>query len=64
MPIAHALRSLFAGTLEKIRDINRKYATPRITMSLPVRLALLALRVYLLVLVGLLAYKFIVTLSR
>nr|WP_294506937.1 hypothetical protein [uncultured Rhodopila sp.] len=64
MPIAHALRSLFAGNLEKIRDINRKYATPRITMSLPVRLALLALRVYLLVLVGLLAYKFIVTLSR
>ena len=64
MPIAHALRSLFAGNLEKIRDINRKYATPRIAMSLPVRLALLALRVYLLLLVGLLVYKFTITLMQ
>jgi hypothetical protein len=43
----------------KISDINRRYAQPRIEMSRAVRLSLLALRVYLLFLVVLLAYRFI-----
>jgi hypothetical protein len=42
----------------KIREINRRYATPRIKLSRWVRLALLALRLYLIMLVILLAYKF------
>jgi hypothetical protein len=42
-----------------IADINRRYHAPRIGMSLAVRLSLLALRVYLLFLVGLMIYKFI-----
>jgi hypothetical protein len=43
----------------KIRQINQHYAEPRIEMSGAVKLSLLALRIYLLVLVGLLVYKFI-----
>lgn len=45
--------------IETIREINRKYATPGIEMSRAVRTALLALRIYLIVLVCLLVYKFI-----
>ncbi len=45
--------------VETIREINRKYATPGIEMSRAVRMALLALRIYLIVLVCLLVYKFI-----
>jgi hypothetical protein len=43
----------------KIREINLRYAKPNIEMSTPVRLSLLALRIYLLLLVGLMVYKFI-----
>jgi hypothetical protein len=46
------------GWLEKIREINRKYATPRITMSRTVKFSLLMLRLYLVFLVILLGYKF------
>jgi hypothetical protein len=46
------------GWADKIDEINRKYATPRITMSPGVRIALLFLRLYLVFLVLLLAYKF------
>jgi hypothetical protein len=59
MSISHALRSMVAGQVEHVRAINRRYAKPRLTMSPAVRWALLSLRLYLLTLVGLLAYKFI-----
>ena len=55
--------SLVARHFEKIREINRRYATPRIEMSGTVRLALLVLRIYLFTLVGLLVYKFITVLT-
>jgi hypothetical protein len=42
-----------------IREINKKYATPRIKMTKWVSIALLGLRIYLIVLVIILAYKFI-----
>jgi hypothetical protein len=41
-----------------IREINQKYAKPRIKMTKWVRLALLGIRLYLIVLVLILAYKF------
>ena len=48
-----------AGSLiAKVREINRRYAKPRITMSPGVKLALLGLRLYLILLVVLLGYKF------
>jgi hypothetical protein len=46
------------GWADKIAEINHRYATPRIKMSRGVRLALLFLRLYLVFLVLLLAYKF------
>jgi hypothetical protein len=42
----------------KIREINQRYATPRIKLSRWTRVALLALRLYLITLVILLAYRF------
>ncbi len=46
-----------------IAEINRRYQTPRIAMSPAVRLSLMALRVYLLFLVGLMIYRFVVLVS-
>lgn len=45
--------------MKTVRDINRKYRKPRLTMTKAVRLSLLVLRIYLLVLVLLIIYKFI-----
>jgi len=50
--------SIIRGWTGKISEINRKYATPKIRMSRGVRFALLMLRVYLILLVLLLGYKF------
>jgi hypothetical protein len=50
--------SVMRGWTDKITEINQKYATPRIKMSRGVKIALLFLRVYLVLLVVLLGYKF------
>jgi hypothetical protein len=59
MLAAQALYRMFVRQVDHIRAINRRYAQPRLAMSPAVRWALLSLRLYLLTLVGLLAYKFI-----
>jgi len=46
-----------------IAEINRRYQTPRISMSPAVRLSLMALRVYLLLLVGLMVFRFVTLVS-
>lgn len=46
------------GFFRQVREINKKYATPKIKMTPMVRYALLLLRIYLIVLVLLLGYKF------
>jgi hypothetical protein len=51
------VRSL-ARVARKFRSINARYATPRIAMSPAVRVSLFVLRVYLVMLVVLLVYKF------
>lgn len=48
---------------QRIREINQRYSKPHIEMSAGVRVSLMALRVYLLFLVGLMVYKFITLLS-
>lgn len=48
-------KSIFRG----FADINRRYAHPTIEMTPVVRVALFALRLYLILLVGLLVVKFI-----
>ena len=45
--------------LSKIREINQKYAVPRIKTSGAVGFALVFLRFYLFLLVGILLFKFI-----
>jgi hypothetical protein len=51
--------TIITNNLDKIRAINRRYANPRLAISPATRLCLLTLRLYLLFLVGLLAYKFV-----
>jgi len=45
----------------QIREINKRYATPHIRMTPSVRIILLALRFYLFLLIGLIVYKFIIS---
>jgi len=51
----------FNGIIQGVREVNRKYATPSIRMTKGIKLALFTLRIYLLLLVGLLVFKFVVT---
>ncbi len=50
--------SIIHESMGKIRNINQKYATPKIKLTGGAKIALLFLRLYLIFLVGLLAYKF------
>ena len=52
-----------ARARNKIREINEKYRTPKIKVSRGVKIALLFLRLYLLFLVVILAYKFATSLG-
>lgn len=52
---------VFRRQVEKITEINRKYEHPRLVVKKSTAFALLLLRLYLLFLVGLLIYKFVIT---
>jgi len=56
--IIETVKTVFANGVAAVVAINRKYAHPKITMSPAVKASLLLLRLYLLFLVVLLAYKF------
>ena len=45
--------------INKIREINLRYAKPKVEMSRAVKISLAVLRVYLFLLVVLMIYKFI-----
>ena len=64
MNFIYALRMMVARQVEQVHAINRRYAKPRLAMSAAVRWALLILRLYLLLLVGLLGYKFIIVVMQ
>jgi hypothetical protein len=51
--------NLIRGFFNKIHEINRRYAHPKIHQSRAVKIALLILRIYLLLLVVVLIYKFV-----
>jgi hypothetical protein len=53
------VRNWFKGRFSKIREINRKYDKPRVKMTKGVKVALFMLRLYLILLVGVLVLKFI-----
>lgn len=55
----HSLKRL----MRKIGEINYRYRTPRIEMSPGIKISLMALRIYLLVLVSVMVYKFILLVS-
>ncbi len=53
----------FRNFIGKIKEINDRYREPRIEMSGAVRVSLMALRLYLFVLVGLMVYKFVLVVT-
>jgi hypothetical protein len=53
--------SLLKGFFRKIHEINVRYQHPKIHQSRGVKIALFMLRVYLILLVLLLVYKFAIT---
>jgi len=54
---------LWVRRFSRIREINRKYSVPNVKMTRGVRVALLLLRIYLLLLVGILFFKFFTLLA-
>ena len=58
-PIHKKFITAIQNQIRIVRDINQKYATPRIKMTKWVKIALLGIRIYLIVLVIILAYKFV-----
>ena len=56
--VRNILRSVVWSRFYTIRQINKKYSTPRIKTTPMAKLALLMLRIYLILLVLILIYKF------
>jgi len=56
--LGHRIGSVLQRWTDKVAEINKKYETPRIRMSRGVKIALLFLRIYLILLILLLGYKF------
>ncbi len=56
-------KAFLSNRFRAVTEINRKYARPRIKMTRMVRWSLLLLRIYLIVLLLILAYKFILVLQ-
>jgi hypothetical protein len=56
--------NLFRSAAGTVRTINKKYGKPHIKMTPAVKFSLGLLRFYLLFLVGILVYKFVVTLHQ
>lgn len=57
------IKKFFTDTSAQIREINEKYAVPQIKTNVWTNFALIMLRVYLVVLILLLVYKFITVLK-
>jgi hypothetical protein len=59
-PIIHFI----SDTIQQIQKINKKYAVPHIKASKSVTFSLILLRLYLIFLVGILFYKFFMTIAQ
>jgi hypothetical protein len=57
--LIHGTANLIRNTIHEVRSINNRYKVPHAKMTKVVRFSLIMLRIYLLVLVGILFYKFI-----
>jgi len=58
------VKNFFRPHFGKIREINEKYAKPRVKMTRGVAVALFMLRLYLILLVGILVIKFITMVKK
>jgi len=54
----------FRNLIEAIREINKKYKTPRLKMTRMVSISLLMLRLYLIGMLLLLLYKFVTIVAQ
>jgi hypothetical protein len=52
-------RKFVRYNVDRLKLINKKYAVPKIEMSGAVKFSLLLLRLYLILLVGLMIFKFV-----
>ncbi len=52
------MKTFLGRRFSPLVEITRKYRTPRIKMTRATRIALLALRIYLIFIIGILVYKF------
>jgi hypothetical protein len=57
--IVFGIGNLFRNTRQEVRRINTRYSVPHARMTKGVKFSLMMLRIYLLVLIGILCYKFI-----
>ena len=57
-PGGESKAGFLASQLEKFNEINRRYAAPKITMTRMVKVSLIGLKIYLIFLILVLAYKF------
>jgi hypothetical protein len=57
--LLHGSANFIKNTIHEIRSINNRYRVPHARMTKGVRFSLIMLRVYLIILVGILFYKFI-----
>jgi hypothetical protein len=62
--IISRIKRFFVNTFSAVSAINRKYATPHIRTSRAVKFALLCLRLYLILLIGILFFKFFTVLKK
>ncbi len=60
-PSGNRMSEFLRTRFSKFREINEKYRTPRIKTTKAVSIALLMLRLYLFLLIGILFFKFITT---
>lgn len=58
------ISNVFRTASVTVRRINRRYARPHMKMTRAVRFSLGLLRFYLMFLVGIMVYKFVVTLHK
>jgi hypothetical protein len=58
------IQKMFADLIDTVRAINKKYAEPALKTSPGVNFSLMCLRVYLILLVGLMFFKFYMTLKK
>jgi nitrate/nitrite-specific signal transduction histidine kinase len=54
------MKNYLKNVVNAVREIDRKYAKPKIKLTRNVKIALLALRLYLLFLVIVLLYSFVI----